>query len=714
MLAEGLAGFERARRELAPQGERGARPRTPRDGAPGAGVRRARAGGSRAGGRSRARDRRGPRGRGARARAASRSESRPASAASAARAASSPSTASWAAARVARQAHARSAARTSSRRRRQERSAKNPRGRPSPQPSTRQPSTSPPVEINVIGQRVEEALEAVERALDQALVLGRLPPARHPRPRHRPAAGRHPRALSLARSRRVAALGGPDGGRQRRDDPRTEIGSRFSGGHHAVRARHQRSRPRGAPRSRRHRRGDRRPHAPEEGRTLVEGALPVSQRTHAVLHRRPRQGSVPLLRMRRRRRRDPLRPPDRPPRVSRGGGGARRPLRSHDSAPRAPRPARRPARPDVRGRRGRGAFLPRAPRQAGQPGREVSRAARRPEGALEGADARTRAGRLGLDRPGALPRVSGGPPRSRRASSSRARRAKAPTTASATGSSSFCATNAGAPVGFGGRALSPEGEPKYLNSPESPIFSKKRLLYGLFQAREAIRKHDRVVLVEGYFDHLALLRAGVAETVASMGTALTPEQAERLRRLTGNAIVCYDGDAAGRNATRGALTLLLAQGFEARVARLPADEDPDDLLRRRGTGGLAKRIDEAPDFLTWLLEDIRPDASRALPDREARADREGPRDAGGDPGPDPPLRGVPEGVGGRFGARSTFSGGPTRRTFGRRLRVLKMWGTRHRGSRERPGMRRRYRLWSCPAQKSSFFRRSWRAESSTL
>src|SRR5689334_8152745 len=79
----------------------------------------------------------------------------------------------------------------------------------------------------------------------------------------------------------------------------------------------------------------------------------------------------------------------------------------------------------------------------------------------------------------------------------------------------------GRPVGFGGRTLSPDGEPKYLNSPETPLFSKKRLLYGLSHAREAIRKRDRVVLVEGYFDHLALWRAGVHETVASMGTALT-------------------------------------------------------------------------------------------------------------------------------------------------------------------------------------------------
>jgi len=164
----------------------------------------------------------------------------------------------------------------------------------------------------------------------------------------------------------------------------------------------------------------------------------------------------------------------------------------------------------------------------------------------------------------------------------------------------------GRPVGFGGRALSPDGEPKYLNSPESPVFSKKRLLYGLFEAREAIRRRDRVVLVEGYFDHLALARAGVSETVASMGTALTPEQTEKLRRLCPQAIVCYDGDSAGRNATRGALQLLLAQGFDARVARLPEGEDPDDLLRREGPEALAHRIEEAPPFLQWLLEDVRP------------------------------------------------------------------------------------------------------------
>jgi DNA primase len=164
----------------------------------------------------------------------------------------------------------------------------------------------------------------------------------------------------------------------------------------------------------------------------------------------------------------------------------------------------------------------------------------------------------------------------------------------------------GRPVGFGGRTLSPDGEPKYLNSPESPVFLKKRLLYGLSDARDAIRRKERVVLVEGYFDHLALVRAGVEETVASMGTALTPEQAAKLRRLTSSVIVCYDGDPAGRAATRGALAHLLAQGIAARVVRLPAGLDPHDVLTEEGPERLLARVDEAADYLSWLLEDADP------------------------------------------------------------------------------------------------------------
>jgi DNA primase len=164
----------------------------------------------------------------------------------------------------------------------------------------------------------------------------------------------------------------------------------------------------------------------------------------------------------------------------------------------------------------------------------------------------------------------------------------------------------GRPVGFGGRALSAGQEPKYFNSPESPVFLKKRLLYGLSEARDAIRRKERVVLVEGYFDHLALLEAGIDETVASMGTALTPEQAEKLRRLAPSVVVCYDADAAGRAATRSALALLFAHGFRARVARLPEGEDPHDLLREAGAERLAASIEEAPDALDWLVETLKP------------------------------------------------------------------------------------------------------------
>jgi DNA primase len=164
----------------------------------------------------------------------------------------------------------------------------------------------------------------------------------------------------------------------------------------------------------------------------------------------------------------------------------------------------------------------------------------------------------------------------------------------------------GRPVGFGGRALSADAEPKYLNSPESPVFAKKRLLYGLSEAREAIRRQDRVAVVEGYFDHLALLMAGVEETVATMGTALTPEQADKLRRLAPHVVLCYDGDAAGRAAVRGALPHLLAQSLTVSVAAMPAGEDPYDVLQREGPASLRSRVDSAAGYLPWLFAEVKP------------------------------------------------------------------------------------------------------------
>ncbi len=156
-------------------------------------------------------------------------------------------------------------------------------------------------------------------------------------------------------------------------------------------------------------------------------------------------------------------------------------------------------------------------------------------------------------------------------------------------------------VGFGGRALGPE-EPKYLNSPESPVFAKSRLLYGLPAAREGMRERDRAVLVEGYFDHLGLILSGVPETVASMGTSLGRPQAEKLRKRVSRAILCYDGDSAGKHATRRAVPLLLAEGLEVRVASMPAGADPFDFFRESGADAVRSAIDNAFPFLDWLVE----------------------------------------------------------------------------------------------------------------
>ena len=152
----------------------------------------------------------------------------------------------------------------------------------------------------------------------------------------------------------------------------------------------------------------------------------------------------------------------------------------------------------------------------------------------------------------------------------------------------------GKTVGFGGRLLGP-GEPKYLNSAESEIFSKGKLLYNLGNARNAIRREDRVILVEGYFDALRLVDAGVEHVVAPMGTALADGQAELLARFTTHAVLLYDSDGPGQKATFRAADILLAKGFEVRVVTLPEGEDPDTFVRAKGLAGIAPLIDQAMD-----------------------------------------------------------------------------------------------------------------------
>jgi DNA primase len=155
-------------------------------------------------------------------------------------------------------------------------------------------------------------------------------------------------------------------------------------------------------------------------------------------------------------------------------------------------------------------------------------------------------------------------------------------------------------AGFGGRLLGP-GEPKYLNSPESAIFHKGRQLYNLHQAKGAIRREEMVILVEGYFDVLRLVLAGIEHVVAPLGTALTPDQATLLRRFTATAMLLYDSDQAGLRATFRAGDELLRHSVRVKVATMPAGEDPDTLVRRGGAAALAPILDDAVDLLERKL-----------------------------------------------------------------------------------------------------------------
>jgi len=158
----------------------------------------------------------------------------------------------------------------------------------------------------------------------------------------------------------------------------------------------------------------------------------------------------------------------------------------------------------------------------------------------------------------------------------------------------------GRTVAFGGRALG-DAEPKYINSPETPTYTKGDQLYGLDLAREAIRREGFAVVVEGYLDLAALLQAGFDAVVASLGTAFTPAQARLLARYTDRVMVSYDGDAAGAEATTRSLDLLLERGMEVRVVELPAGKDPDDFVREHGAEAYQRRLREAPEYLEFLI-----------------------------------------------------------------------------------------------------------------
>ena len=155
--------------------------------------------------------------------------------------------------------------------------------------------------------------------------------------------------------------------------------------------------------------------------------------------------------------------------------------------------------------------------------------------------------------------------------------------------------------GFGGRLLGP-GEPKYLNSAESPVFTKGKLLYGLNWAKQAARRDERMLVVEGYFDVVRLIGAGVESVVAPMGTALTDEQAKLIRRYTDRVFLLYDSDKAGLKATFRSGDELLTQGAAVQVVTLPDGEDPDTFVRTHGARGLETQIASSIDVFERKIQ----------------------------------------------------------------------------------------------------------------
>ncbi len=144
-------------------------------------------------------------------------------------------------------------------------------------------------------------------------------------------------------------------------------------------------------------------------------------------------------------------------------------------------------------------------------------------------------------------------------------------------------------VAFGGRVLD-DSLPKYLNSPETEIYSKGRNLYGLFQARKPIRDSDAVIVVEGYMDLVACHQAGVKNVVASLGTALTPEQVRLVKRHTKNILMLYDADPAGESATLRGLEICLEEGLDVKIVRLASGHDPDSFIRKFGVEGFRREL----------------------------------------------------------------------------------------------------------------------------
>jgi len=161
-------------------------------------------------------------------------------------------------------------------------------------------------------------------------------------------------------------------------------------------------------------------------------------------------------------------------------------------------------------------------------------------------------------------------------------------------------------IGFGGRTMEedPKG-PKYLNSPQTSLFDKSSVLYGLYQARTSIRRERRAVIMEGYTDVIVSHQQGIENAVASLGTALTTRQARMLRHQAGEVVMAYDADEGGKSATLRGMNILRQNGLIVKVAEIPPGYDPDSYLREKGAENLRQLIDEAPHLLDYQIERLK-------------------------------------------------------------------------------------------------------------
>ncbi|MBV9503875.1 MAG: DNA primase [Acidobacteriia bacterium] len=160
-------------------------------------------------------------------------------------------------------------------------------------------------------------------------------------------------------------------------------------------------------------------------------------------------------------------------------------------------------------------------------------------------------------------------------------------------------------IAYGGRALASDDEPKYLNSPETPIYKKSHVLYNLHRAKEAIRKEDRSILVEGYMDAIGVAEAGFGSVVASCGTALTAQQVQTLKRHSQNIVVNFDPDAPGAAAAQRSIDLLLTESMVVRIMELDGGLDPDEYCKQRGPAAYGGRLQNAQGYFYWLADRAR-------------------------------------------------------------------------------------------------------------